>query len=77
MIENLKNSIDPKFTLDSSKIIEILNRSTDLSKIKDNSIEEFEIFLYLVIYFQIIENSECEEKISGNIHEEHFMNVLK
>lgn len=77
MIENLKKSIDPNFTLDTSKIIEIVNRPNDLSKVNDNSIEAYEIFLYLVIYFQIIENADCEEKISGNIHEEHFMNVLK
>ena len=33
MIENLKNSIDSKFNLDTTKIIEISKITTDLSKL--------------------------------------------
>lgn len=67
MIARLSDSIDPSFAVDTA----LLGTGTA------EAVKELARFCLLVVYFQVIENNECEALIINNSYEEYFMEVLK
>lgn len=67
MLTKLQDSIEESFKINFKNI--------DFGS--DQYFSEISKFILLVIYFQVIENQDCEQLIVNNAYEEYFMEVLK